>query len=61
MDDDDDGVPNDVPKERLQVVDIDSDNEETGNQRCFNPYQDVVLNKPAGEFLVRFFFCIYNF
>ena len=55
-DDDDDVVPNDVPAERLQVIVINLDNEETGDQRCFNPYQDVVQNKPAGEFLVRFFF-----
>ncbi|XP_057494748.1 protein CHROMATIN REMODELING 35-like isoform X2 [Actinidia eriantha] len=53
LDDDDDVVPNDVPTERLQVIVINLDNEETGDQRCFNPYQDVVLNKPAGEFLDR--------
>ncbi|XP_057500064.1 protein CHROMATIN REMODELING 35-like isoform X1 [Actinidia eriantha] len=53
LDDDDDGVPNDFPAERLQVIVIDSDNDETGDQRCFNPYQGVVLNNPAGECLDR--------
>ncbi|PSS21689.1 Protein CHROMATIN REMODELING like [Actinidia chinensis var. chinensis] len=52
-DDDDDGVPNDFPAERLQVIVIDLDNDETGDQRCFNPYQGVVLNNPAGECLAR--------
>ncbi|XP_057496871.1 protein CHROMATIN REMODELING 35-like isoform X2 [Actinidia eriantha] len=44
-----------VPPERPIVV-IDSDDEETGNQRSFvPPYQQIVLSKPVGQFLMKDF------
>ncbi|PSS26031.1 Protein CHROMATIN REMODELING like [Actinidia chinensis var. chinensis] len=63
---DDDGDENDVPAGRLPVVVcqpvtlpvvvIDSDDEETGNQRSFvPPYQQIVLSKPVGQFLMKDF------
>ncbi|XP_057502991.1 protein CHROMATIN REMODELING 35-like isoform X2 [Actinidia eriantha] len=64
---DDDGDENDVPARRLTVVQpvnlperpvvvIDSDDEEPGNQRSFAPpYQQIVLSKPVGEFLMKDF------
>ncbi|GFY94981.1 hypothetical protein Acr_10g0003660 [Actinidia rufa] len=64
---DDDGDENDVPAGRLTVVQpvnlperpvvvIDSDDEEPGNQRSFvPPYQQIVLSKPVGEFLMKDF------
>ncbi|PSS19109.1 Protein CHROMATIN REMODELING like [Actinidia chinensis var. chinensis] len=64
---DDDGDENDVPAGRLTIVQpvnlpkrpvvvIDSDDEEPGNQRSFvPPYQQIVLSKPVGEFLMKDF------
>ncbi|KAI7979652.1 Protein CHROMATIN REMODELING 35 [Camellia lanceoleosa] len=46
----DDDVANDVPVERLPIVVIDSDDEETGDQKSLYPYREIVLPKPAGEF-----------
>ncbi|XP_059647643.1 protein CHROMATIN REMODELING 35 [Cornus florida] len=45
-DDNDDNDAKDVPNVGLQVQVLDSD-EETGNQRSFQPYQEVVLRRPA--------------
>ena len=71
---DDDGDENDVPGGRLPVVVqpvnlperpvvvIDSDDEETGNQRSFvPPYQQIVLSKPVGEFLMKDFLVSFGF
>ncbi|KAA8546009.1 hypothetical protein F0562_020540 [Nyssa sinensis] len=49
----DDHAVNDVPAVRLPVVVLDSDDEETGDQRSFYPYQEVVLGRPAGKFLLK--------
>ncbi|CAK9134068.1 unnamed protein product [Ilex paraguariensis] len=35
------------------VVILDSDDEDPGNGRPFHPYQEVVLNNPAGKFLIK--------
>ncbi|CAL5377130.1 unnamed protein product [Camellia sinensis] len=51
----DDDVANDVPVERLPIVVIDSDDEETGDQKSLYPYREIVLPKPAGEFLMKDF------
>ncbi|KAL7002671.1 hypothetical protein U1Q18_003828, partial [Sarracenia purpurea var. burkii] len=48
-------VVNHIPAERLPVVIIDSDDEDTGYQRSLNPYQEIVLSKPVGEFLMKDF------
>ena len=69
---DDDGDENDVPAGRLPVVVcqpvtlpvvvIDSDDEETGNQRSFvPPYQQIVLSKPVGQFLMKDFLVSFGF
>ncbi|KAI7988806.1 Peptidyl-prolyl cis-trans isomerase FKBP62 [Camellia lanceoleosa] len=44
----DDDVANDVPIERLPIVVIDSDDEETGDQKSLYPYREIVLPKPPG-------------
>uniref|UniRef100_A0A5B7AIW7 Putative SNF2 domain-containing protein CLASSY 2-like n=1 Tax=Davidia involucrata TaxID=16924 RepID=A0A5B7AIW7_DAVIN len=49
----DDHVVNDVSAVGFPVVVLDSDDEETGDQRSFYPYQEVVLGRPAGKFLVK--------
>lgn len=66
LDDDD---TNDGPEERLavvvhrsqvvaqnpQVVVLDSDDEDTGDHRPFSKFQQIVLPKPPGEFLMKDF------
>lgn len=51
----DDSAVNDVKALSRPVVVIDSDEEDNGCQNHFVPFQEVVLPKPAGQFLMKEF------
>lgn len=58
-DDDEDGngknAENDASADKLAMVVIESDDEDAGAMRPPTSYQEVLLNKPAGEYLMKDF------